>query len=132
MSDVLGKLKEIVDQMPEAPKAPTPVIEADRVLCACGKKKIHISEVKRLRTSTGFVLDYICDECERMVPNHSRIVCLRCRKVVSRMPPHKDPSGFVFEARKFYHVDACPDCQPGLTSSNLLEKQQFDAERRGK
>ncbi|MEG1542911.1 MAG: hypothetical protein RR382_00105 [Tannerellaceae bacterium] len=64
----------------------------------------------------------VCKDCkhaEREDKLLARIVCAKCRRVVGRVTPLKDPQGFVFEANKTYHVTGCGMC------SNLPENTQL-------
>ena len=96
--------------------------------CACMKEKpvtqkgFHIYQTKY-----GPVLNNVCQGCERLWKDHPRIVCCRCKTVVLRMEPIKDPkTGFVFERGKDYHIDTCPVCNPGQERSVIIEKKAYE------
>ena len=79
---------------------------------------------------TGYIqaLDSVCTFCRKDVSNTCPIVCVGCKSVISRMAPHKDKSGFKFEANKVYHTDRCPSCSLDCKTSFLIEKAAYDKE----
>ena len=36
--------------------------------------------------------------------------------------PHKDKDGFVFGKKHSYHIQTCPNCNPGLLKADIIEK----------
>ena len=95
---------------------------ASLVECACGKKNIHVSEVKYHWTGICRASDSMCSECERMLPTHALIVCIGCQAVVARIAPEKLKSGFVIKPRGIYHTDKCPNCRKSEENSVMVSK----------
>lgn len=100
--------------------------------CACRKKVIPLTEYKKVHTSVTKqfallsgkdavpVTDKICDTCEKDTANFCKIVCVTCMEVISRFAPWKcSKTGFEYKAGQFYHVRACPKCDPSLSSKSV-------------
>lgn len=129
----LFKFKELAEKFPAVQAtAPTVTPPVGQTLCACGKKFMPMSEIKIVKTRYCTATDNICDACLQHVKTHSTIVCTRCKSVAARLAPHRDPSGFVFEAGKSYHTPFCPNCQQDCVSSPIAEKAVWDQEQNRK
>lgn len=117
----------ITPGIPELPKPPQGTVE-----CACGKKHIPLSEVKIHNTQFAKgASDTICNECLNNINTHSMIVCLGCKAVVARVPPHRQPNGFRFEPNGYYHVSACPNCvkpPKSIEKSMVIEAEVYARE----
>ena len=94
--------------------------------CICGKI-VPITRFVKLDTGVMHVVNNVCKGCaegEKEDAKLARIVCIRCRKVVARLKPHKDTKdGFVFKAGKSYHTDMCPGCVENPERSIIVEKR---------
>jgi len=110
--DLLG----VLGPAPAAPSADT------HVLCQCGKR-LDLMEIRHQRVWTGVfhALDAMCGECRRMARGMALLACCRCRKIVARVPPCRDP-GHELEAGRVYHLDSCPACGAGDMSIVLEHK----------
>lgn len=122
-----------LEKLPDAPKA---LSEEDlrwknneQILCQGCQDWYHISEFKYVNTGYIKVLDPVCKDCSKELKNTSYLACVNCKEIVSRMKPHKDSSGFVFEKNKIYHMSQCPKCVENCTSSTLAEKIIYDREK---
>jgi hypothetical protein len=98
--------------------------------CFCGKKLIDNAEVDYHLSGLVRASDNVCRECLQDRKEYALIVCVGCKKVATRMKPHRDATGFVFEPRKIYHVAKCFQCVDGLVLSKIIEKELYDGERR--
>lgn len=81
--------------------------------------------------NTGYIIakDGACLECRKTAKDCCPIVCVQCREVVAKLEPYTDKDGFEFKRNRAYHVDACPDCSSGNTSSMVVEKKIFIQEK---
>jgi hypothetical protein len=132
----IGKIIEtaatLLEQRGDAPQAPKPTYTppAGTIHCACGKKFIPMTDVRYFDTRhIKGVADTVCKECWPDVKGLVPIVCVKCKAVVSRVQPHRTPSGFAFLKGESYHTDVCPNCRPNVKVSVLLEKYFYDKER---
>lgn len=112
-----------------------PIIEEPVVKCACEKKNIPVSQIKRLSTwytellkkygrrTSAEITDRMCAECSRDSRDFCRVVCTNCREVVLRFPPYKDrKTGFTYKPGQYYHMDTCPKCAPpGTEKAAIIE-----------
>jgi hypothetical protein len=124
----------LLEEMPEAPKVESQSElhwdkNQETLCCICQDYK-HISEFRSFHTGYIYVFDPVCSVCEKEVSNTAYLVCVKCKSVVSRMKPHTDDGGFVFEKNKAYHLDRCPTCSDDCSSSTLAEKVIYDRRRK--
>lgn len=92
--------------------------------CACGKK-VPVTTFPMMHSGVVQFPNNICPGCkeaEKLDRETARIICVRCRKVVARLKPVKEKNGFIYQAGRTYHSDACPECKPNLTESQIVEK----------
>ena len=111
------KIIELADKLPPPPKLSEDVVEPPYDTCVCGKKVLLSSEVlEALDTGVFKTLNDVCTGCKngkKIDSENARLVCSKCKRVLCRMEPHKDPtSGFVFKAGKTYHLESCALCNP--------------------
>ena len=92
------------------------------VLCEACHSWYHVSDFKSVNTGYMTVFDPVCSSCSKELEKTSYLACVNCKEIVSRMKPHKDSSGFVFEKNKVYHMSQCPKCVKNCISSTLAEK----------
>ena len=113
------------------PKPATPHLGApeNMVRCACGKKWIPFEDVRMFNTGVCTATDSICKECRNDVAKHAMIVCCKCQAVVARVPPQHCPGGFRYEPNRCYHIVECPNCNPDVEVSAIIEKKIFDREQ---
>lgn len=133
MLELVQPLLDLAKQRP-TPKAvaPSSIPETPPgyVLCACKEKAIEMQEVVYTHTGAVLASDNACKECRALRPSHAKIVCAHCRAVVALLSPFKDPfRGFEFKADGFYHVLECPNCNPDVVASDVIEKKLYEKER---
>jgi hypothetical protein len=89
---------------------------------ACGRPK-HITDFKIYNSGVvNNVMEPLCKLCIGTYKECSKVVCCKCKLVMGWLDPHKDKDGFVFEKNHSYHIQACPNCTPGLLKAELIEK----------
>jgi len=54
----------------------------------------------------------LCRECQSGWAGYSRIVCVKCHRLVAFMKPRREPCGFTYKQEFSYHVRHCPTCHP--------------------
>lgn len=97
--------------------------------CVCGK---HVPIEKLSFKDSGAVkfLNNVCTDCKsgnKHDRETARIICMRCKNVLMRIPPSKDPvTGFQFKANTTYHLPECILCHDGLKSANIIERTLWD------
>jgi hypothetical protein len=110
----------LLNQLPPPATGLTP---SSMGLCAsCGKLK-HMTDF--IFYDSGViknVTEQLCHQCVSSFTDCSKIVCCTCRVVIGWADPHKDKDGFVFEKTHSYHIKTCPNCEPGILKSDLIEK----------
>lgn len=92
--------------------------------CACGNN-VPVTMFKQMNSGVVQFSNNICPGCkeaEKLDKETARIICIHCKKVVARLKPVKEKNGFVYQAGRTYHSDACPECKPDLTESQIVEK----------
>jgi hypothetical protein len=123
---ILG-LNEMLRRMPP----PKKMTITPTYTCACNKLK-PVSEARFKHTGVRNIIDPVCKGCEKTHAGLATIVCGKCGALVGTMKPHKDKTGFVFNAGSYYHTDACSDCKPEATQVTIIEKKIFDMKVTGK
>lgn len=96
--------------------------------CVCGKI-VNISKLESINTGVVMALNDVCKGCkqgEEIDKNYARIVCRKCKRVLARITPAKDKTGFTFKAGKNYHVIECGRCTPGVERCYIIEKVLWD------
>ena len=120
---------EILEQLPPV-ATPAQLLtqnQPSRLVCGvCRKRELEEPQVGRYHSGVCEVRDVICAECRRLAGPACLVVCVTCQAVVSRIPAHVDRTGFAFKPNSFVHVPACPNCQPDIQSSTVIEKKLFD------
>lgn len=126
-----NQVAELINQLSKLPDAPTilppPALDDLQLMtCACNKVKSAV-EMPEIKGEFMTYRDNLCVGCEHMGRGLVTVICLKCRRVLMRFEPVKDPAtGFRYEAGKVYHCDSCPTCIPGLTDSNIVEKLVYE------
>ena len=83
----------------------------DKPVCWCiCKKPLYTTDIVPTWTGQVHALNNVCKDCTKEASKLATLVCVACKQVVGRLTPHKDKTGFVFEAGKFYHIDFCGTC----------------------
>ena len=112
---------------PAKPYVP-PQFDTRQTKCVCGKWQPN-SLMEEINSGVVTALSNVCRGCVdgcRHDRETARIICTGCRRVIARIAPHKDPTGFKFEANRCYHVMACPGCKTDAKESHILEKVLHD------
>ena len=112
---------------PPKPYIP-PQFDKRQTQCVCGVWKPN-SEMEEVNSGVVVALSNVCRGCvsgRKLDREMARLICTGCRRVIARVAPHKDRTGFAYEANRCYHVLECPVCKPGLTESHILEKVLHD------
>jgi hypothetical protein len=126
---------EITPEMLELLRRPAVTRAALFSACFCGKL-LKVEEWARKwysgsRAEDGAVkfgvnyIDLLCGDCRKEFKGFPRLVCLGCRELVAFIKPGKEPTGFVFEPGRHYHVVSCPKCDNDVRSSQVLEHENF-------
>jgi len=79
----------------------------------CGNQLQGTSAIPKRRFSG--VVNYdatLCPECEKGWVGYSRLVCVKCHRLVAFMKPRREPCGFTYKSEFSYHIRHCPTCQP--------------------
>ena len=69
--------------------------------------------------------DLLCEDCAKEFKGWPRIVCLGCKSLMGFYKPGKQPTGFVFETGRHYHIKECPKCNPDVRATTVIEHEQF-------
>ena len=93
-NDKFQDLLQLLKKLPPAPNKDNYegmlVRDNKKIPCACGDKVISINECRRIDTGVIQALDTMCKECKTAVRGTCPLICIRCKRVVSRMEPGKD------------------------------------------
>ena len=109
---------------PDHDLSKVPGISDGKIKCICDKWK-NATELEQIHTGVVGALSNVCRDCAEGLKHDremSRIVCVKCKTVVARIQPHRDPDGFRFMPNASYHIAQCAHCVPGLESSDIIEK----------
>ncbi len=122
----LAKAFEISQERPK-PELGPPAGSPPPGMVHCGRcrKHIPVDQIRYYFTGICTASDSLCGECATLVPRHALIVCIGCKAVVARIAPERLKSGFEIEERKIYHTQACPNCQPGVERTSIIEAEIF-------
>ena len=126
--DIAAALEATKHLEPDRTPLDDPMYDKTRIQCVCGSWK-HITDMEHINTGVVLAVSNVCKGCKEAVKDDratARIVCVKCKTVVARMAPHKDNTGFAFKANYSYHINACANCTPGLTTSAIIEKKLHD------
>lgn len=103
--------------------------EINYTWCACNKR-VPITMLGVLNSGVISYVNNVCPGCPSQKPKDiaklATLVCVTCKRVVARMEPLVDKTGFAFKANSIYHIDGCPVCRPGLPQSPIIEKLLHD------
>ena len=110
------------------PLKPQPLIHKPQERCVCGKL-VPITTLEELDTGVFKTLNDVCKGCtegKKIDRGLARIVCARCKRVLLRIKPATDKTGFEFKAGKTYHVSECSLCNPDISECPIIEKVLWD------
>lgn len=128
-SEALYRMLQVMSQDRPSSKE---LITDPQETCLCGKK-VPITSLEDLNTGVILTISNVCKDCrsgKKLDRETARIICVRCKRVVARISPGKDKTGFSFEKNKSYHLTKCAFCEPGLTESPIIEKHVYDEMKR--
>ena len=137
----LHKLLDAISNSTELTKLPPPppIMDSEEALwyhkklirCKCCGEDFEADNYSVVDTGYVKAFDGCCSDCKKGagVDNTCAVVCVQCKEVVARLEPYKDDDGFEFKKRHAYHIDACPDCNPNLPSSMVVEKKLYLKEK---
>lgn len=142
----MQNMLDVLSKLPAPPKLTNEGTFEGFVTCmACGKP-VPIGTARIIRSpykykgGSNLITDPICPDCYKDVKDFAMLVCPVSQKVVVRIKPHRDVTGFEFKPRGLYHVDISPGAAGSslLPSSSgdvrftsiILEKQQYDKEHK--
>lgn len=117
------KAIKILGSLPP-PKQDKPVILKPTETCACGKT-VPITSLEEINTGVFKIIGDVCKGCKdgkRLDAQLARVVCSRCKRVITRIKPAKDKTGFVFQAGRTYHLAECALCNPKIERCPIIEK----------
>lgn len=117
IEDAVKEYGKIIEQLPPPPKVDTDTINIPFETCVCGKKILMTHEnLETLNTGVFTCLNDVCKGCtegHKIDKKFARIVCAKCKRVICRIDPHKDPiTKFEFVAGRSYHLAECALCTP--------------------
>lgn len=122
----LNKMISILAALP--PMKKQKLIVEPTETCACGKK-IPITALEELDTGVFKTLNDVCKGCKeghKIDRELARVVCAQCKRVITRIKPAVDKTGFEFKAGKTYHVSECSMCNPEIQRCPIIEKVLWD------
>jgi len=132
-------LKEILRILTHLPMCSTPLNLGDepegKVRCAGCGKLIDVQETTAITSphtykfGSNTIVDTTCSDCRKNVKDYSYVVCPHTQRVVARMEPHTDPTGFVFEKNKIYHVDTSPNYEKENNPEFKIENKDDGSEQ---
>lgn len=123
------RIQEMVNVLASLPPLkPQPIIQDVMETCACGKK-VPFSSLEPLDTGAFKTLNDVCIGCKeghKVDSETARVVCAGCKRVICRIKPCKDKTGFRFVPGKSYHLSSCAMCEPGKEKYPIIEKVLWD------
>lgn len=120
------KALKILGSLP--PVQRQPLIVEPQETCACGKK-VPLASLEELDTGVFKIIGDVCKGCKdgkRIDSELARVVCCQCKRVLTRIKPATDKTGFKFVAGRTYHVSECALCTPGIVRCPIIEKVMWD------
>lgn len=127
-SDNLKKELELLAKLGPPKVYVPPQFDDGQTQCICGQWKPN-AELEEVDSGIVMALSNVCRSCvegRKLDRETARIVCVGCRRVVARVAPCKDTTGFRFEANRCYHIQSCPVCNSDVKESHILEKVLHD------
>ena len=94
---------------------------------ACLCDKLLTAEDYTLLCHSGVVNfdECLCADCRKEFKDFVRVVCLKCKTLMSLLKPQRATTGYVFVAKSCVHVENCMECAPGRTAFPVLEHLRF-------
>lgn len=94
---------------------------------ACLCDKLLTAEDYTLLRHSGVVNfgECLCGDCRTEFKDFVRVVCIKCKTLMSLLKPQRATTGYVFVAGSCVHVENCQTCAPGRTAFPVLEHLRF-------
>lgn len=110
LEKALKTYAKIAHKLPPPPDLP--LLEPEDY-CVCNKI-VPITKFPKFNTGVRVILNNVCKDCpngKKLDAETAKVVCCKCRRVVARLQPGKDPmDGFIIKAGASLHVMECPNC----------------------
>lgn len=126
----LTQAMRILGSLP--PAKPQKIITEPMETCACGKK-VPVASLEEINTGVFKIIGDVCKGCksgQQLDREYARVVCCRCKRVITRIKPARDKTGFTFVAGKTYHLSECGLCNPDIQRCPIIEKVLWDRKRK--
>lgn len=69
----------------------------------------------------------ICDKCQdKIAKTNAFVICKNCHKIAAVVKEGETPTGFIFDAGKFYTTNACVQCSPIVSKLIINELEEFE------
>lgn len=120
--DDITRLEEFKKMLAVPASAPAGV---KKRACLCGKLLTESEHTVRCHSGVVNFEECLCSDCRKEMKDFVRVVCLKCRTLMSLLKPQRATTGFTFTPRSCVHVEKCQTCAPGLTSVPVLEHLRF-------
>lgn len=124
--DFLKEATKLFAKLPPPKNKPLEIPKKQQ--CVCGKM-VDYSVLEQLNTGVFVTLSDVCKGCKEghdVDKRSARFVCAKCKRVLMRVRPGTDKTGFRLEAGKTYHLAKCPGCASALDKTDkgfpLIEK----------
>ena len=120
------KAIRILEAMPV--EKPKPLIKDPVETCVCGKS-VPVASLEELDTGVFKCLNDVCKGCvegHKIDKKMARLVCCNCKRVIVRIKPATDKTGFKFIAGKTYHTPTCALCTEGTVRCPIIEKVMWN------
>lgn len=124
--ETVDKLLQVLASLPPLQKQP--IVNDLTETCACGKQ-VSVTALEELDTGVFKTLNDVCKDCptgKKLDKEMARLVCAGCKRVITRIKPATDKTGFKFLPGKTYHLSNCAFCNPGLGKYQIVEKVLWD------
>lgn len=123
----INKAIQALAELPPLPKQEVKILPPEET-CACGKV-VPVSQLEMLDTGVFRTIGDVCKGCKHghdLDKTTAKIVCARCKRVIVRVTPSRDKTGFEFKAGKSYHLSECKLCTPEIERCPIIEKVIWD------
>lgn len=93
--------------------------------CLCGKMLQTLEHSARWFSGVVNYTEVLCAGCRKDYADKARIVCVGCKTLQGFMDPQRAATGFVFKAKRHYHIAKCPKCDPSSSATPVMEHDAF-------
>lgn len=105
--------------------APSAVPGVRKRACLCDKLLTESEHATHCHSGVVNFDECLCGDCRKEFQDFVRVVCLKCKTLMSLLKPQRATTGYVFVARSCVHVECCQTCAPGRTAFPVLEHLRF-------